>query len=56
VESVRQHLLDMIEAPNAYDQPKAEIEHLQLAAARALFAERLEQIPVLKRRAEEEGS
>jgi hypothetical protein len=55
VESVRQHLLDLIEAPNAYDQPKAEIEPLQLEAARALFVERLEQIPVLKRRAEEAG-
>jgi hypothetical protein len=55
VDSVRQHLLDLIEAPDAYDRPKAEIEPLQLEAARALFTERLEQIPVLKRRAEEAG-
>jgi hypothetical protein len=55
VESVRQHLLDLIEAPSAYDQPRAEIEPLQLEAARTLFTERLEQIPVLKRRAEDAG-
>ena len=53
--SVRDHLLDLIETPDAYDQPKGAIETRQLQAARTLFAERREQIPVLRRRADEAG-
>jgi hypothetical protein len=53
--SVRQYLLDLIEQPNAYDQPMGEVEALQLEAARTLFLERREQIPVLRRRADEAG-
>jgi hypothetical protein len=53
--SVRQNLLDLIESPGAYDQPAAETERLQIEGAREVFAEKVEQIPVLKRRAEECG-
>ena len=49
----RQH--DLIAGPNPYGQPAAEIAALQLEAARELFAERREQIPVLRRRATESG-
>jgi hypothetical protein len=52
---VRQHLLDLILQPDAYDQPAAKLRSLQLEAARELFAERREQIPVLRRRADETG-
>jgi len=53
--SARHHLLDLIAGPNPYGQPAAEIAALQLEAARELFAERKEQITVLRRRAEETG-
>ena len=52
---IRQQLLDLILQPDAYDQPSAKIRPLQLEAARELFAERREQIPVLRRRAEDSG-
>src|ERR1700756_185279 len=52
---IRRQLLDLIVQPDAYDQPAAQIRPLQLAAARELFAERREQIPVLRRRADETG-
>ena len=52
---VRQHLLDLILQPDAYDQPAAKLRPLQLDAARQLFAERREQTPVLRRRADETG-
>jgi len=52
---IRQHLLDLILQPDAYDQPPDKIRVLQLEAARELLAERRQQIPVLQRRAEECG-
>jgi len=52
---IRRQLLDLIVQPDAYDQPTAQIRPLQLEAARELFAERREQIPVLRRRADESG-
>jgi len=52
---IRSQLLDLIVQPDAYDQPPARIRPLQLEAARELFAQRREQIPVLRRRAEESG-
>ena len=52
----RQHLLDMILDPAlAFDQPASDIEPLQLRAAHELFGERVQQIPLLARRAEEAG-
>jgi hypothetical protein len=51
----RQRLLDLILQSDAYDQPPVKIRPVQLEAARELFAERREQIPVLRRRAEEAG-
>ncbi len=53
--SARQDLLDLIDAPEPFGQPPAEIAPLQLAAARELFAERREQIAVLRRRADDCG-
>lgn len=53
--SARRQLIDMILEPDAYDRRPAELNALRLAAARELFAERREQIPVLRRRAEETG-
>jgi hypothetical protein len=53
--TARQRLLDLIDAPDPFDQDPAEVEALQLEAARELFAERREQIAVLRRRAEEAG-
>jgi hypothetical protein len=52
---IRRQLLDLILQPDAYDQPAAQIRPLQLEAARELFAQRREQIPVLRRRADESG-
>jgi hypothetical protein len=53
--SAREELLDLIDAPNAFDRPASELEPLQLEATRELFAERRTQIPVLRRRAEDMG-
>ena len=53
--SARQDLLDLIDAPEPFGQPPGEIAPLQLAAARELFAERREQIAVLRRRADDCG-
>src|ERR1700737_4317020 len=52
---IRRQLLDLILQPDAYDQPATRIRPLQLEAARELFAQRREQIPVLRRRADESG-
>jgi hypothetical protein len=54
--SAREQLLEMIIDPDdAFGRPTAEIQDLQLVAARELFATRREQIPLLARRAEEGG-
>lgn len=52
---IRRQLLDMILRDDRYDLPDASLAALRLEAARELFAERREQIPVLRRRAEESG-
>lgn len=52
---IRQQLLDMILRDDRYDLPAAELDPLRLEAARELFAERREQIPVLRKRTEESG-
>jgi hypothetical protein len=53
---VRQQLLDLIVKPDdAYNRPAAELDPLRLQAAQALFAQRVEQIPLLKKRAEDAG-
>lgn len=49
-------LTDLVEAPGtALDLPMAERTAMQLQAARELFAQRREQIPVLRDRARDEG-
>jgi hypothetical protein len=53
--SAREHLLSLIDEPDPFDLPDAEVAPIQLEAARELFAERREQIPVLRRRAEDMG-
>lgn len=53
--TVRRQLLDMILEPDAYNRNPKDIYPMQLEAARGLFAERREQIAVLRRRAEETG-
>ena len=53
--SARRELLDMIALPDVWDRPQAGLDVLRLEAARELFAERVQQIPVLRRRAEEAG-
>ncbi len=52
---LRRELLDMILRDDRYDLPASYIEPLRLEAARELFAERREQIPVLRRRADDTG-
>ena len=54
--SQRRQLLDLIVDPDtAYDQPADALRPRQLAAAQALFETRCEQIPLLKRRADDAG-
>jgi len=53
--SIREQLLDMIEAPNAFDIPRTELEDMQLTAARDLFKERRGQIRILDKRATDTG-
>ncbi len=53
--SARQALLDMIDDTELFQRSNDEIDELQLEAAREVFAARREQIPVLRRRAEETG-
>lgn len=53
---VRQQLLDLIVNPDeAYNLAEADLLPLQLQAAQELFEERLEQIPLLRKRAEDAG-
>lgn len=50
----RQSLLDMIRDPDeAYDMPSEVLLPLQMQAAQELFEERLDQIPLLRKRAED---
>ncbi|WP_077523325.1 hypothetical protein [Metapseudomonas resinovorans] len=52
----RKFLLDLIEKPDeAFNISASELAHLRLAAAQELFEERVQQIPLLKHRAEEAG-
>ena len=53
--SVRSELVDGPVHEDVFDRPWPDIEARQLEAARELFAERREQIPVLRRRAEDCG-
>lgn len=53
--SARQTLLDLIDRPDVFDAPPADLNALRLEAARELFTERREQIAVLRRRADETG-
>lgn len=53
--SARRELLDMIVEPDVWDRRQAELDPIRLEAARELFAERRDQISVLRRRADEAG-
>jgi len=54
--TTRQALLDMIIEPDrAYDQPAVALLPLQMAAAQELFEQRVAQIPLLRKRAEDAG-
>jgi len=53
--STRSELVDGAEHEDVFDRPWPDIEARQLEAARELFAERREQIPVLRRRADDSG-
>ena len=54
--SAREKLLSLIIDPDrAYNQPAAELRPLQLQAAQELFEQRREQIPLVKKRAEDAG-
>jgi len=48
-------LLGMLHKDNCYTLSQAELVPLQLEAARELFAQRREQLPILDRRARETG-
>jgi hypothetical protein len=52
---LRRQLLEMIQRKDRYDLPASYLDPLRLEAARELFAERREQIPLLRRRAEDTG-
>lgn len=54
--SARQELLDLIDRDDVFDAPPTDLNALRLEAARELFAERREQIAVLRRRADETGT
>jgi len=53
--TARETLLGMLHQDNCYTLPQSELVPLQLEAARELFAERREQLPILDRRAREAG-
>jgi hypothetical protein len=53
--TTRQRLLDMITEPKLFEWDPDEIEAMQLEAARDLVNERISQIAVLRKRAEETG-
>lgn len=52
---VRRSLLESMYADDHYDRTVADVTAQQLAAARELFALRVQQVPLLRRRAEEAG-
>jgi hypothetical protein len=52
---IRRALLDEITRPEQYNREPRALDAQRLEAARELFAERVQQIPVLRRRAEETG-
>jgi hypothetical protein len=52
---LRKELLEMIQRDDRYDLPASYLDPLRIEAARELFAERREQISVLRRRAEDTG-
>ena len=53
--SARQELITMIEREDSFDLPLSLLQPLRLEAARELFQERREQVPILQRRAEDSG-
>lgn len=53
--SAREQALALNFAADQYQRPRAEMEALQLAAAQQLFETRLQQIPLLKKRADDAG-
>jgi hypothetical protein len=53
--TVREELLEAVTSPDVFDRPIPNIDAKQLEAAREVFAERRQQISVLRRRAEEAG-
>ena len=53
--STRQYLLDLAAEPTHFGQSAAELEPLQVKAAQEVFAARIEQIPLLRRRADDTG-
>ena len=53
--SARKELMDMMVQPDGYTMPQEKLVPLQLDAARELFAERRQQLPILDRRAREAG-
>ena len=54
--SVREQLVDQVQNPNvAFNQSAEAIRPLQLQAAQELFERRIDQIPLLRRRADEAG-
>ena len=53
--STRQYLLDAAAEPTHFGQSAAELEPLQIKAAQEVFAARIEQIPLLRRRADDTG-
>jgi len=54
--TIREQLVDQIQDPDAaFNQPAGVVRPLQLQAAQALFEERVGQIPLLRRRADEAG-
>src|SRR5580704_19305695 len=54
--SVRDQLVDQVQNPNAaFNQPADAMRPLQLLASQQLFEQRVEQIPLVRRRADEAG-
>ncbi len=51
----REQLIELTFAEEHYRHPQADLEFLQLAAAQELFETRLQQIPLLKKRADDAG-
>jgi len=53
--TIREQLLDWVQRPDAFDLPHRDLEEMQLAAARELFAQHRGQIKVLDKRARDTG-